>query len=150
MPFVPFDAIWITLGSLLVTSAGCYARLRHRHPAVWYELGCPRILPTRSLAPSAALTRFYWSRRVTALADPSLHRWVLALRVQQVFLATGLAVMAQRLFFPFGECPRSGGVARRARTADRARGAIRPEARRSSAEFGFRGVAHGRSPDDVG
>lgn len=91
--FVPFDAVWITIASLLVTSAGCLARLRFGHPTLWHELGRPNLLPGRSLAPSAALTRFYWSRRVATLGDPSLSRWVTALRVQQVLLAAVLSFM---------------------------------------------------------
>jgi len=95
--FVPFDAVWITIASLLVTSAGCLTRLRLVHPTLWHELGRPQLLPGRSLAPNAALTRFYWSRRVAALDDPSLARWVTALRVQQLLLAGVLSLMTWRL-----------------------------------------------------
>ncbi|MDJ0786575.1 MAG: hypothetical protein QNK05_07175 [Myxococcota bacterium] len=95
--FVPFDAVWISIAALLVTSAGCHSRLRVRHPVLWHELGRPGLLPGRSLRPSASLTRFYWSGRVASLEDPSLSRWVTALRVQQVFLYTVLLVLFVRM-----------------------------------------------------
>jgi hypothetical protein len=96
--FVPFDAFWLALAALLVASAGSLARLRSRHASLWQELGSPRFLPTRSsgLASSTALTRFYWSRRVADLGDPSLTRWVTALRCGQIALAAVLVALASQ------------------------------------------------------
>ena len=94
---VPFDAFWLGLSALLVASAGSLARLRDRHAAVWQQLGSPTFLPTRGLAASAALTRFYWSRRVGDLRDPGLTRWVTALRVLQLAFAAVLLTLAQTI-----------------------------------------------------
>jgi len=93
MPFVPFDAFWIVLAALLVTSARTLGLLRSGHRQVWEELGCPTLLPRGGVGRSAALTRFYWSRRVGALGDPDLRRWVVALRALQLLLAGVLAVL---------------------------------------------------------
>lgn len=87
LSFVPFDAFWILVAALLVTLARILALLRSRHPEVFEELGRPGLLPGSSVARSAKLTRFYWSRRAQALADPELRFWVLALRVLQLLLA---------------------------------------------------------------
>jgi len=92
-PFVPFDAFWIVLAGLLVSLARILARLRTRHPDVWEELGCPTLLPRQGIGTSAALTRFYWSRRTSDLGDPVLRHWVLALRVLQLLLAIVLVVL---------------------------------------------------------
>jgi len=90
--FVPFDAFWILLAALLVASARILALLRSGHRDVWMELGCPTMLP-RSGSSAAGLTRFYWSRRVGALGDPDLSRWVRALRILQLMLAGVLAAL---------------------------------------------------------
>jgi hypothetical protein len=95
--FVPFDAFWLAVAGLLVACAGSLARLRTEHRAVWEQLGRPRLLPSRGLGSSAALTRFYWSRRVSELADPCLTRWVTALRALQLSLAAVLVVLGTRL-----------------------------------------------------
>jgi hypothetical protein len=95
--FVPFDAFWITTAALLVVSAGSLARLRRVHRGVWLELGAPRLLPTKGLSSSAALTRFYWSRRVAALHDPGLTPWVTALRILQIGLAAVLVALAEQV-----------------------------------------------------
>jgi len=87
MAFVPFDALWLATAAVLVAAAGSLARLRETHRALWEELGRPGMLPRRGLAGSAALTRFYWSRRVARLGDPTLSRWVTALRAGQLALA---------------------------------------------------------------
>ncbi len=92
LPFVPFDAFWIVLAALLVASARILARLRSGHPGVFEELGRPTLLP-RGVGPSAALTRFYWSRRAAALGDADLLRWVRALRVLQLLFAGVLAAL---------------------------------------------------------
>ena len=90
LSFVPFDAFWLLLSALLVTLARILQMLRGRHQALWEELGRPGLLPRAGLASSAKLSRFYWSRRVGALGDSELHRWVLALRVLQLLLAVVL------------------------------------------------------------
>ena len=90
LTFVPFDAFWIVLAALLVTLARILVLLRSRHQETWEELGCPTLLPHRDLVRSAALTRFYWSRRALALGDPELCRWVVTLRVLQLLFAAVL------------------------------------------------------------
>ena len=94
LPFVPFDAFWTLLAALLVTLARILVLLEQRHPALWDELGRPGLLPRSGLARSAQLTRFYWSRRATALGDRELARWVNLLRVEQLLLAGVLAYLA--------------------------------------------------------
>ncbi len=94
--FVPFDAFWIVLAALLVTSARVLARLRVCHPDLWAALGRPRMVP-RSVMASSELTRFYWSRAPRALGDPDLFRWVRTMRVLQVLLAGVLGVLWARL-----------------------------------------------------
>jgi len=88
--FVPFDAFWMLVAALLVTSARIPALLRGRHRALWWELGRPGLLPQRSLGRQAALSRFYWSGRVRDLRDPQLRRWVTAHRTFQLLLAATL------------------------------------------------------------
>lgn len=95
--FTPFDAFWILVAALLVTTARILVLLRSGHPELWEELGCPTLLPRRGIGRSAALTRFYWSRRVGELDDPALCRWVTALRVLQLFLASVLGVLGASL-----------------------------------------------------
>jgi hypothetical protein len=97
LPFTPFDAFWILVAALMVTTARILVLLRSGHPGLWEELGCPTLLPRGDIGRSAALTRFYWSRRVGELGDPALRRWVTALRVLQLFLATVLGVLGTSL-----------------------------------------------------
>ena len=92
-PFVRFDAFWLVLAALLVTLARLLERLRSRHPEVWEELGRPALLHRRGVGVSAGLTRFYWSRRVAALGDPTLWRWVQLLRALQLMLVAVLVTL---------------------------------------------------------
>jgi hypothetical protein len=101
-PFVPFDAFWLALTAVLVTSARAHALLRHRHPDVWHAMDSPPYLPRRGLAGAAALTRFYWSPRVGALGDADLLRWARSLRFSQVCLAAVLVVLYQRAWAALG------------------------------------------------
>ncbi len=96
LSFAPVDAFWLAVAALLVASAGCLARLRKHHPTFWQELGSPTFLPSCGLASSSALTRFYWSRRVSRLGDPSLTRWVTALRCLQLALCAVLLTLVSR------------------------------------------------------
>ena len=97
LPFVPFDAFWIVFAALLVASARILLLLRSGHPEVWEELGRPTLLPRGGVGRNAALTRFYWSRRVGGLGDADLRRWVVALRVLQLILAAVLVVLWLKL-----------------------------------------------------
>ncbi len=98
MAFVPFDALWLAVAAVLVASAGSLARLRAHHTGLWLELGGPGMLPRQGVSTCAALTRFYWSRRVGRLGDPSLSRWVTALRAGQLGLvAVQLTLLVQIL-----------------------------------------------------
>lgn len=97
LPFAPFDAFWILLAALLVTSARILRLLRDGHWEVWVELGRPTLLPRGGAARSAGLTRFYWSRRIRGLGDSDLRRWVVALRVLQLLLAAVLIVLWSKL-----------------------------------------------------
>ncbi|MCP5055267.1 MAG: hypothetical protein GY937_00940 [bacterium] len=97
LPFAPFDAFWILLSAVLVTSARILRLLRHGHWEVWVELGRPTLLPRGGVGASAGLTRFYWSRRVRGLGDSDLRRWVITLRVLQLLLAAVLIVLWSRL-----------------------------------------------------
>lgn len=102
MSFVPFDAFWILVAALLVTSARILMLLRSHHGLVWQGLGRPGLLP-RGLGPSASLTRFYWSRRVAELGDPALARWVQALRCLQILLLIVLVVLSRSTVLQFLE-----------------------------------------------
>ncbi|MCP3985238.1 MAG: hypothetical protein GY723_12685 [bacterium] len=97
LPFVAFDAFWILLAALFVTSARILMLLRTSHQEVWIELGKPTLLPRGGVGRSAGLTRFYWSRRSTGLGDPDLHRWIVALRILQLLLAVVLGVLWSKL-----------------------------------------------------
>lgn len=97
LPFAPFDAFWILLSALLVTSARILRLLRHEHWEVWVELGRPTLLPRGGARRSAGLTRFYWSGRVRGLGDSDLRRWVVGLRVLQLLFAAVLIVLWHRL-----------------------------------------------------
>ena len=97
MSVIPFDAFWLAFSASLVASAGCLARLREHHRGLWVELGRPAMLPRHGLAPSVALTRFYWSARVARLGDPVLSCWVTALRACQLCLAGVLGVLYVRI-----------------------------------------------------
>ena len=94
--FVPFDAFWLALAALFVALAGTLARLRSHHPLLFEELGRPTLLPRQGIAGSAALTRFYWSRRGLGTGDATLTRWLTAVRALQVLLAGVLAVLWTR------------------------------------------------------
>ncbi|MEM7410026.1 MAG: hypothetical protein AAF430_07330 [Myxococcota bacterium] len=98
MPFVPFDAFWLCLACLLVSSAGCLRRLRRHHPQVWDALGQPGFLPFGNWSGSRSLTAFYWSGQPARLPDPTLHRWVLAQRTGQLCLAMVLVALVQLRF----------------------------------------------------
>ena len=97
LPFTPFDAFWILLSALLVTSARILVLLRSGHRELWVELGRPTLLPRGGVGRSAGLTRFYWSRRTRGLDDSDLRRWVVALRVLQLLLAAVLIVLWSKL-----------------------------------------------------
>ena len=93
MAVVPFDAFWLCVSTLLITSAGSLARLRKYHPRVWIQLGQPRLLPFGNWEGSRALSGFYWSRRPARLGDPTLARWIWAQRAGQLALLVVLAVL---------------------------------------------------------
>lgn len=97
LPFVPFDAFWILFAALLIASARILQLLRSGHPELWEELGRPTLVPRGGVGRSAALTRFYWSRRIGGLGDADLRRWVVALRILQLLLAGVLGVLWLRL-----------------------------------------------------
>lgn len=96
MSFVAFDAFWLAAAGLLVALAGTLARLRNCHPALYRELGQPTLLPRLGLGKSVGLTRFYWSRRATAHDDPTLSRWITAVRCHQCMLALVLVTLWTR------------------------------------------------------